>query len=185
MSLTCVGLVSNVCPCLSIIGARGVQFRVGDDDDPSDDYDEDVTEGRHSTGKRDEPMTRREKRRAGEKRMSWATASAPQSSQRVIVNLMGGSQQQQGASPFSTFQVIHNDKYKNSNHSGWISSYRLVEELEGEEEEPGASREDEYDGRAIVFDDSFEHEVHHQGTRDRYVLLVVLKHPDVRYELGE
>jgi hypothetical protein len=38
------------------------------------------------------------------------------------------------------------------------------------------------DGLAIVFDDSFEHEVVHRGDQDRYVVLLVLKHPDVHYE---
>jgi Aspartyl/Asparaginyl beta-hydroxylase len=46
-------------------------------------------------------------------------------------------------------------------HGGWVSSY-------------GAG-----DGHAIVFDDSFEHEVVHNGHNDRYVILVVLKHPQV------
>jgi len=36
------------------------------------------------------------------------------------------------------------------------------------------------DGQALVFDDSFEHHVHHGGAADRYVLYVVLKHPDLR-----
>ena len=43
---------------------------------------------------------------------------------------------------------------------GWVKSYR------------------EGDGHAIIFDDSFEHTVTHEGTDDRFVLLVVLKHPD-------
>ena len=34
------------------------------------------------------------------------------------------------------------------------------------------------DGNAIIFDDSYEHEVHHGGDKDRYILLVVLSHPD-------
>jgi hypothetical protein len=34
------------------------------------------------------------------------------------------------------------------------------------------------DGSSIVFDDSFEHEVKHNGKADRFILLVVLKHPD-------
>jgi GTP cyclohydrolase I len=33
-------------------------------------------------------------------------------------------------------------------------------------------------GSVIVFDDSYEHEVLHQGIEDRFVLLVVLRHPD-------
>ena len=47
---------------------------------------------------------------------------------------------------------------------GWVHSYGG---LRGE------------DGLAIVFDDSFEHEVVHRGEQDRYVVLMVLKHPDV------
>ena len=35
------------------------------------------------------------------------------------------------------------------------------------------------DGQAIVFDDSFEHEVVHEGGHVRYVLYAVLQHPDV------
>jgi hypothetical protein len=35
-----------------------------------------------------------------------------------------------------------------------------------------------HDGNAIVFDDSFEHEVYHAGKKDRYILLVVLAHPE-------
>ena len=35
------------------------------------------------------------------------------------------------------------------------------------------------DGHAIVFDDSFEHHVLHDGAEDRYVLFAILKHPDV------
>lgn len=35
------------------------------------------------------------------------------------------------------------------------------------------------DGSAIVFDDSFEHEVYHRGSADRFVVLVVLQHPSV------
>ena len=38
------------------------------------------------------------------------------------------------------------------------------------------------DGHAIVFDDSFEHEVEHRGEEDRYVLFAILKHPDVSGE---
>jgi len=34
------------------------------------------------------------------------------------------------------------------------------------------------DGNAIVFDDSYEHEVYHGGENDRFVLLVVLAHPE-------
>ena len=37
------------------------------------------------------------------------------------------------------------------------------------------------DGGLIVFDDSYEHEVWHRGTEDRFVLLVVLPHPDASY----
>ena len=36
------------------------------------------------------------------------------------------------------------------------------------------------DGRALVFDDSFEHHVYHGGDADRYVLYAVLRHPDLR-----
>ena len=36
----------------------------------------------------------------------------------------------------------------------------------------------EGDGNAIVFDDSYEHEVYHSGDKDRFILLVVLAHPD-------
>ena len=35
------------------------------------------------------------------------------------------------------------------------------------------------DGKAIVFDDSFEHSVHHRGEKVRYVLYAVLRHPNV------
>lgn len=35
------------------------------------------------------------------------------------------------------------------------------------------------EGRAMVFDDSFEHEVVHGGTADRFVLYAVLHHPDL------
>ena len=35
------------------------------------------------------------------------------------------------------------------------------------------------DGGAIVFDDSFEHAVAHDGDEDRYVLFAILKHPDL------
>ena len=38
------------------------------------------------------------------------------------------------------------------------------------------------DGNAIVFDDSYEHEVYHGGEKDRYILLVVLAHPDSLYD---
>jgi aspartyl/asparaginyl beta-hydroxylase (cupin superfamily) len=34
------------------------------------------------------------------------------------------------------------------------------------------------DGNAIVFDDSYEHEVQHRGNKDRYIVLIVLRHPD-------
>ena len=37
------------------------------------------------------------------------------------------------------------------------------------------------DGHAVVFDDSFEHEVIHDGSDDRYVILIVLKHPSLNY----
>jgi len=35
------------------------------------------------------------------------------------------------------------------------------------------------DGSPIVFDDSFEHHVYHEGSNDRYVVLAVLAHPDL------
>lgn len=35
------------------------------------------------------------------------------------------------------------------------------------------------EGRAMVFDDSFEHEVVHGGEADRYVLYAVLHHPQL------
>ena len=35
------------------------------------------------------------------------------------------------------------------------------------------------DGHAIVFDDSFEHEVIHEGSAERFIVLVVLAHPDL------
>jgi hypothetical protein len=34
------------------------------------------------------------------------------------------------------------------------------------------------DGSALVFDDSFEHEVFHNGSNDRYVLYAAMHHPD-------
>lgn len=52
------------------------------------------------------------------------------------------------------------DSEQSSAPGGWVDSYG------------------QGDGHAIIFDDSFEHEVRHDGMRDRYVLLVVLKHPD-------
>ena len=36
------------------------------------------------------------------------------------------------------------------------------------------------DGNAIVFDDSFEHSVYHGGKKDRFVVLAVLAHPEVK-----
>lgn len=42
----------------------------------------------------------------------------------------------------------------------------------------GGWREYGGDGNGIVFDDSFEHEVRHSGTHDRFVVLAVLKHPE-------
>ena len=33
------------------------------------------------------------------------------------------------------------------------------------------------DGHAIVFDDSYEHSVSHNGTQDRFIILAVLQHP--------
>ena len=38
------------------------------------------------------------------------------------------------------------------------------------------------DGQALVFDDSFEHEVFHGGDEDRYVLYAALYHPDLMAE---
>jgi aspartate beta-hydroxylase len=35
------------------------------------------------------------------------------------------------------------------------------------------------EGRCIVFDDSFEHEVHHDGDSDRVVLILDMAHPDL------
>lgn len=35
------------------------------------------------------------------------------------------------------------------------------------------------DGSPIVFDDSFEHHVYHEGANDRFVVLAVLAHPDL------
>jgi hypothetical protein len=35
------------------------------------------------------------------------------------------------------------------------------------------------DGNAIVFDDSFEHSVFHGGRKDRFVVRVILHHPDL------
>jgi Aspartyl/Asparaginyl beta-hydroxylase. len=35
------------------------------------------------------------------------------------------------------------------------------------------------DGSPIVFDDSFEHHVYHEGNKDRFVVLAVLRHPDL------
>jgi hypothetical protein len=34
-------------------------------------------------------------------------------------------------------------------------------------------------GHAIVFDDSFEHSVRHDGTHDCFVVVAVLSHPDM------
>jgi aspartate beta-hydroxylase len=34
-------------------------------------------------------------------------------------------------------------------------------------------------GRCLVFDDSFEHEVRHEGTEDRVVLILDVAHPDL------
>ncbi len=39
------------------------------------------------------------------------------------------------------------------------------------------------EGRCLVFDDSFEHEVRHEGTEDRVVLIVDIAHPDLDSEL--
>ncbi|MYW94284.1 aspartyl/asparaginyl beta-hydroxylase domain-containing protein [Amycolatopsis rubida] len=35
------------------------------------------------------------------------------------------------------------------------------------------------EGKCLVFDDSFEHEVHHRGTEDRVVLILDVLHPDL------
>jgi aspartyl/asparaginyl beta-hydroxylase len=35
------------------------------------------------------------------------------------------------------------------------------------------------EGRCLIFDDSFEHEVWHEGTQDRIVLIVDMPHPDL------
>ena len=37
----------------------------------------------------------------------------------------------------------------------------------------------EWGAAPLVFDDSFEHHVRHDGAEDRYVLFAILKHPDV------
>ncbi len=58
-----------------------------------------------------------------------------------------------------------NANYKPATTTGWLEDY-------------GKNGED---GSIIVFDDSFEHEVVHAGMEDRYILLIVLKHPDVLY----
>lgn len=38
------------------------------------------------------------------------------------------------------------------------------------------------EGRCLVFDDSFEHEVHHSGAHSRVILLINFWHPDVPHE---
>lgn len=38
-------------------------------------------------------------------------------------------------------------------------------------------------GKAFIFDDSFEHEVWHRGTEDRYVLYMTVHHPDLGLDL--
>ena len=58
-----------------------------------------------------------------------------------------------------------------------------VEFRVGDDEAPpgdpaGGWRTYKGDGNALVFDDSFEHEVRHYGAADRYVLLIVLAHPE-------
>ena len=35
------------------------------------------------------------------------------------------------------------------------------------------------EGKALCFDDSYVHEAGHEGTEDRYVLIVTLLHPDL------
>ena len=37
--------------------------------------------------------------------------------------------------------------------------------------------------QAMVFDDSFEHEVWHRGDKDRYVLYLTVHHPDLKLRL--
>jgi hypothetical protein len=37
--------------------------------------------------------------------------------------------------------------------------------------------------QAMVFDDSFEHEVWHRGAKDRYVLYLTVHHPDMHLKL--
>ncbi len=70
----------------------------------------------------------------------------------------------------------------------WVDSYdmsRTVDPDEGGGASGGGGVRGEsgrVSGGAIVFDDSFEHEVAHSGPADRFVLLVVLNHPDLRYD---
>ena len=63
------------------------------------------------------------------------------------------------------FTIRVNESYNALAISGWIQDYN----------------NNGQDGSVIVFDDSFEHEVKHEGSEDRYIVLVVLKHPDVQY----
>jgi len=37
------------------------------------------------------------------------------------------------------------------------------------------------DGHPIVFDDSYEHHVYHEGSHDRFIVLAVLGHPDLMH----
>merc|ERR1711924_567763 len=44
-----------------------------------------------------------------------------------------------------------------------------------------ASERKEYvDGEPFVFDDSFEHEVWNEGSETRVILIVIVKHPDLK-----
>jgi len=71
---------------------------------------------------------------------------------------------------------------------GWVHSYASADTTTSTTAAAAAAAEEEEEtllletgGRAIVFDDSFEHEVEHKGDEARYVLLIVLKHPDSIY----
>ena len=75
-------------------------------------------------------------------------------------------------------------------HLRWVDSYDLLATLDrsgfssstSSSSGSSSSRSDSRSsGGVIVFDDSFEHEVAHTGPSDRFVLLVVLNHPDVLY----
>eukprot|EP01038_Epipyxis_sp_PR26KG_P011072 gene11072-14865_t len=61
-----------------------------------------------------------------------------------------------------------NNYYHPTGHSGWIHSYHYNND-----------NNNNGDGsHPIIFDDSFEHEVIHKGEADRYIMLIVLNHPD-------